>query len=157
MPNSIFLILKIKKFKMKITNKKFKILFSIILFSIITTGFISTYNNTYAQANNDIMADIANENIMFGEEVGLEYKDPQQATIDIINIVLGFVGLIFLIMVIISGIQWMISGGNEEKVASAKKRLINSTIGVAIILCAYIIANGIMMIIQGETSNNWLW
>ncbi len=146
--------------KMKINNKKSKILaLMIIVSSIIITSFISTHT-IHAQTNNDIMADIANENIMFGEEAGLEYKDPQEATINIINIVLGFIGLIFLIMVIYSGIQWMTSGGNEEKIAGAKKRLINSAIGVVIILCAYIISNGILMAIQGDlgqAANNWLW
>lgn len=142
---------------MKITIKKLKILLlSIMAFSIITSSFIGAYHTACAQTSSDIMADIANENIMFGVEAGLKYQDPQQATINIINIVLGFIGLIFLVMIIISGIQWMTSGGNEEKITSAKKRIISSAIGVIVILCAYVIANTIMTIIQegleGETT-----
>ena len=48
----------------------------------------------------------------------------------IINIVLGFIGLITLIIVIVAGIQWMTSGGNEEKITAAKKRIISGVIGL---------------------------
>jgi len=56
---------------------------------------------------------------------------------NVISIILGFVGTIFFILVIVSGIQWMTAGGNEEAVKKAKTRLINSILGLALILAAY--------------------
>lgn len=58
----------------------------------------------------------------------------------IINIVLGFIGLIVLIIVIVAGIEWMTSGGNSDKISSAKKRMIAGVIGLAIILGAAVIS-----------------
>ncbi|MBT3412596.1 MAG: hypothetical protein HOJ15_00865 [Candidatus Jacksonbacteria bacterium] len=58
----------------------------------------------------------------------------------IINIVLGFLGLIALILFIIGGFQWMTSGGNEEKTAGAKKLMVSAIIGLAIILGAAVIS-----------------
>ena len=58
----------------------------------------------------------------------------------IINAVLGLVGVIFLILIIYSGFQWMTAGGNEETIAHAKKRLTNATIGLVIVLTAYVIS-----------------
>ena len=58
-----------------------------------------------------------------------------------INIVLGFIGLIVLIIIIVAGIEWMTSGGNADKISSAKKRMIAGVIGLAIILGAAVISN----------------
>jgi len=58
----------------------------------------------------------------------------------IINIVLGFLGLIALILFIVGGFQWMTSGGNEEKTAGAKKLMVSAIIGLAIILGAAVIS-----------------
>jgi len=57
----------------------------------------------------------------------------------IVAIVLSFVGSIFLILTIYSGIQWMTAGGNEDKVKQARTRLINSVMGLAITIMAYFI------------------
>lgn len=57
----------------------------------------------------------------------------------IVRVVLSFVGAIFFILIILSGIQWMTAGGNEEKVTKARTRLINATIGLAITIAAYFI------------------
>jgi len=62
-------------------------------------------------------------------------------------------------MIIFSGFQWMTSGGNEEVITKAKKRIVSSVIGVSVILCAYIIANGIVMIFKDsidQAANGWL-
>jgi hypothetical protein len=59
---------------------------------------------------------------------------------ELISYVLGFLGVVFLVLVVVSGIQWMTAGGNEEKVTKARNRLINASIGLAIIVSAYAIS-----------------
>ncbi len=59
----------------------------------------------------------------------------------ILGSVLGFTGTIFFILVIIAGLMWMTSGGNEERVKKAKQILIAAIIGLVIILSAYAITN----------------
>ncbi|MFA6410026.1 MAG: hypothetical protein WCW26_00410 [Candidatus Buchananbacteria bacterium] len=58
---------------------------------------------------------------------------------EIIKIVLGFLGVIFLVLIIYAGMLWMTSAGNDEKVKTAKDIIIAATIGLAIVLAAYAI------------------
>ena len=66
----------------------------------------------------------------------------------IINVVLGFLGIIFLILIIYAGFLWMTAAGNDDAVGRAKKILINSTIGLVIVIAAYTISSFIFNAIQ---------
>lgn len=57
--------------------------------------------------------------------------------VNLINIILGFLALIAVVIVLIAGFEWMTAGGNEDKVATAKKRLTYGLIGLFIIFIAY--------------------
>lgn len=59
----------------------------------------------------------------------------------VISVVLGFLGVVFLILLIASGFMWMTAGGSEDKVKRAKTILINATIGLVIVLMSYGIAS----------------
>ena len=59
----------------------------------------------------------------------------------IINIVLGFLGVVFLALVIFGGITWMTAGGNQEKVQKAKTLVTQAAIGLAIVLFAFLLTN----------------
>jgi hypothetical protein len=62
--------------------------------------------------------------------------------LDYIGLVLYWIGAaIALIVVLISGIQYMTAGGNEEKATKAKKTLIYGLIGAAIIAASGFILN----------------
>ena len=58
---------------------------------------------------------------------------------DIIRVILSFLGVIFLLLLIYGGFMWMTAQGNEAQVDKAKKIIINSTIGLTIVLLAYAI------------------
>ncbi len=47
------------------------------------------------------------------------------------------VGIIGIIVIIYAAILYMLAGGDEEKVASAKKTLVGGVIGVALAIIAY--------------------
>ena len=55
----------------------------------------------------------------------------------LIGTFLSLLGIIFLVLILYGGFIWMISGGNEFKVAKAKKILTNAVIGLIIVLSAY--------------------
>lgn len=71
-----------------------------------------------------------------------------------INVVLGFLGIIFLVLILYAGTLWMISAGNEEKISKAKKTMVAAIIGVAIVLAAYSISyfviNQLLVATKGE-------
>ena len=62
-----------------------------------------------------------------------------KAVADIIRIALGFLGIIFLALIVYAGFMWMTSAGDEDRIRTAKKIMVAAIIGTAIILCAYII------------------
>lgn len=64
---------------------------------------------------------------------------PQTIIVNIILAVLGFTALVFCLMIIYSGYQLLTSGGNEEKIKDAKKRLYYAVIGFVVIAAAYAI------------------
>jgi hypothetical protein len=78
----------------------------------------------------------------FGDATGLGTDSGLEETIgNIINIVIGFLGIVAVVIVLLGGFKWMTAGGNDEKVAEAKKLLIAGVIGLAIVLSAYAITS----------------
>ncbi|MFH1866947.1 MAG: hypothetical protein ABIJ81_02600 [Patescibacteria group bacterium] len=69
----------------------------------------------------------------------------------IINILLGFLGVIAIIIIIVAGFKWMTAAGNEESISSAKKMLGAGVIGLVIILAAYAIASFVVGGLINET------
>ncbi len=65
--------------------------------------------------------------------------DLEDTVIKIIQWALGLLGLVAVVMILIGGFQWMTAGGNEEKVASAKKIISAAVIGLIIVLLAWAI------------------
>lgn len=74
----------------------------------------------------------------------------------IINLVIQFifVGAIALtiIFIMLSGIEWITSGGDEKKIEKAKGRLTYSIIGLIVILGSFFIINSIITLLGGNTN-----
>ncbi|MDF1498243.1 MAG: hypothetical protein P1P85_02725, partial [Patescibacteria group bacterium] len=70
------------------------------------------------------------------------------AIIIVIRYLLSIIGIITLTFIVISGIKYMASGGNEEKMKSAKDALYSSAIGLALALMAYGILEVIVTILN---------
>jgi len=62
----------------------------------------------------------------------------------IINIVLGFLGIVLLIYLIWGGFKWMTSGGSEDGVNEAKTMIRNAIIGLIIIVASYAISSFVL-------------
>jgi hypothetical protein len=60
---------------------------------------------------------------------------------NVINIVLGFLGIIAVVIIIYAGFKWMTASGNDEQVGSAKKMIIEAVIGLVIVLMSWAIAS----------------
>lgn len=55
----------------------------------------------------------------------------------VISAFLGLLGIIFLVLIIYAGFNWMTAQGDEEKVTLAKNTLTRAVIGLIIIIAAY--------------------
>ncbi|BFD25350.1 MAG: hypothetical protein JST_000693 [Candidatus Parcubacteria bacterium] len=65
----------------------------------------------------------------------------------LIQVLLGFLGIIFLILTIVSGFKWMTAQGNEDTIKKAKGTLMNAIIGLVIVLAAYIITTSLFKLL----------
>jgi hypothetical protein len=61
----------------------------------------------------------------------------------VISAVLSIIGVIALLMFVYGGFLWMISGGNESQVEKGKEVLKWTTLGIILIVSAYVIVNAI--------------
>lgn len=86
------------------------------------------------------------------QTLGLGSADLQQTVIGLIQWVLGFLGLIAVIMILIGGFKWMTAGGNEEKIESAKKLLTSAIIGLVIVLLAWAIVLFALSVLTNTTT-----
>lgn len=68
----------------------------------------------------------------------------------IINIFLGFLGIIFLGLLLYAGYLWMTAAGNEEQVAKAKTTIRNAIIGLVLIASAWSITFFILRALGGD-------
>lgn len=55
----------------------------------------------------------------------------------VISIGLGLIGIIFLVLMIYAGYNWMTARGEEEKVAAAKETITRAVVGIIIVIGAY--------------------
>ena len=116
---------------MKLKIKHF--LISIFLIGILTLPYFVFASSAPLQR----MQEVANLGSGYDTEV-----DEFTMSKIIGNVISGFLsllGLIFVVLIIWAGYNWMTASGNEEKVTKAKSILTRSIIGLIITLSAYAI------------------
>ena len=94
-----------------------------------------------------------NVGLDYAANTGLGNKDPRAIAASIIQIALGFLGIIAVVIILIGGFKWMTAAGNEEGVSSAQKILVAGVIGLVIILAAWGIANFVLNSLLTATNN----
>lgn len=62
----------------------------------------------------------------------------------IINIMLGFVGILLLVYLIYGGFLWMTSGGSEDGAKKAKTMITNAIIGLLIVVAAFALSTFVL-------------
>ncbi len=90
----------------------------------------------------------------FNFDMGLPATDPRLIIARLIHSALGLVGIVLLLMILSAGFSFMVSGGDEEKINSAKKTLFNAIIGVVIILSSYSIVSFVLNGLASATTGS---
>ena len=92
-----------------------------------------------------------------GEKIGQSFgypnndqRDIRHLVMNIINVFLGLLGIIFLVLIIWGGFRWMTSAGNQDSVTAAKSILKAGIIGFIIIMLAVVIANFVVITIEED-------
>lgn len=86
-------------------------------------------------------------------EAGLGDRDPRLIVSSVINVILGFLGILALGLIVYAGFTWMTAGGNEEKIETAQKILKAAIIGLIIILASWGIANFVVSAVMEATTS----
>ncbi len=87
-----------------------------------------------------------------GARAGFGDASLPEIVANLIRAALGMLGVVALVLVIYGGFTWMTSGGNEEKIARAKRILISAGIGLGIILLSFAITSFVLNSILGATN-----
>ncbi len=69
--------------------------------------------------------------------LGLGNQDPRTTAASVINVLMGFLGIIAVVIILLGGFKWMTAGGSEDKIGEAKKLMTAGVVGLAIILAAW--------------------
>jgi hypothetical protein len=83
-------------------------------------------------------------------ETGLSDKSIKDILTNLLDWLLGIVGVIALISFAVSGIMYLVSTGNDEVITKAKKYMLYSIIGVIVTLASFVIIRAIDAILWGE-------
>ena len=84
---------------------------------------------------------------------GLGERDPRDIAASVIRIILGFLGIVAVIIILLGGFKWMTAGGNEDKVGEAKKLITAGIIGLVIIVAAFAIATFVLNSLISATTS----
>lgn len=122
-----------------------KFLLSLAIISFLVIPVIAIH----AQDSNNLFG--LNE-VGTGLNNSLSTTDPRAVVGRIINVILGFLGVIAVAIILLGGFKWMTGGGNEDKVGEAKKLLGAGVIGLVIILCSWAVATFVINAIYTATN-----
>ena len=108
---------------MKIKMKKY-LYYTIVLFIVSLPNFV------FAQ-------------IPAPQNPGLPTGTVSGAIGKITNFIAGIIAVLAILMIVVSGIMYMTSGGDSGKVETAKSWLIYSVVGLVVAILAFVIVNAV--------------
>jgi cysteine-rich repeat protein len=122
----------------------YKKIMKTVLFSIFVLGLFFVFSGNVL-AQDTFGVEVVQETTKLGGE------DIRVTVAKIINVFLMLLGTIAVGLVLYGGFVYMTSGGSEEKIAQAKKILINATIGLVIIMSAFAITQFVLNKLEQAT------
>lgn len=78
------------------------------------------------------------------DKAGLGSSDLKDTIGQLIAVLLGLLGIIFLLLIIYAGFTWMTAQGDPKAVTKAKDIMITSVVGLIILLSAYAISSFVL-------------
>ncbi len=142
-------------------SKQLKSLLLVLLISVIQ---LSIFFN-FSQAQVDPTTEQLLQRSVGMNEIKVVYNHSDQATdrldirvmiVRIVNVSLGLLAAVFLLLVVISGYQYLTAGGNQEQTKKAMDQIKNSLIGLIIVTLAWSVSFFILIrlraITRGDTN-----
>lgn len=109
-----------------------------LLFSLISLSFLMAQISFAQNESTAIVSTTDKYSTIFRSSAGFSGAvETPDLIASIIKTALSFLGVIFIVLMVLSGYQWLTAGGNEDAIKKAKSRIINAIIGLAIVILAY--------------------
>jgi hypothetical protein len=137
-------------------NKKVRIFFTLLMVLMVANFALASV--AMAQTESTASSGQLGGKILGNLELTRRWSDlPDNADpVEIVGLVirgaLSIVAIIFFILIFIAGFRWMMSGGNEETIQTAKKSIQRAIIGVVVIIFSYALTVLIFDIVLGNRS-----
>lgn len=123
----------------------------VVLFFLAVTGFAFFYPATLgAKGVDDVQGGITTIAGAVGLAVG-GTQSPITIIGGVVKALLGFLGVVFLLLVIYAGLKWMLSMGEAKKVESARKIIVHASVGIAVIVLSYAIVSFVLFLLSTGT------
>ena len=119
--------------------KKLVLSICAVLMTVFSLGSLATMSPAYA-------ATPADKYITGTNSVNPSTSTPEFKTVvkNIINAILGIVGIVAVVMMIVGGINFIISQGEAAKVAKARNTILYGIVGLIIAVLAFAIVNFVL-------------
>ncbi len=138
-----------KTFKTLMVVGIISIAFSLVFSTVVLAGgrytpVTGVPDNTYYHGETGLITN----------NIGQGNVEPKTIMANLLNIILGFLGILAVIIILLGGFKWMTAAGNEDKVAEAKRLIAAGIIGLIIIIAAFSIAAFVINQLWNVTAGN---
>lgn len=117
------------------------------------TAIVMFLSASSALAQNSAAEEIQKGLTATNKEAGYSNLKLPELVGGFIQVLLGIVGIIFLVLAVYAGVLYMTAGGDSKKVTSAKDMLRNSIIGIIIIVAAYALTRFVVLQLISATGS----
>ncbi len=101
--------------------------------AIILAGFAFLF----VMSATPVLAQTFDFGVSYGGQLGFGTREFRSAIMSIVNILMGFLGIVALIVMLLGGFFWMTAGGNEDRIAQGRGYIVAGLIGLVIIFASY--------------------
>ena len=96
---------------------------------------------------------LSSAGVCIPSDTGLSSSTVADVLLTFMNWLLGLLGLFGIIAFVISGIQYLVSAGDDDTISTAKRNMKYSIIGVMVALSGFVIIQAVNTLLQGTSSN----
>ena len=109
------------------------------VFLLTFLGIFAFSDFVFAANSNGILGRMGNVAGKGGYKVGSDNTQLAQVIGQVINAFFALLGIIFIILILLSGYHWMTARGEQDKIKNAQTTIRNAIIGLIITLSAFAI------------------
>jgi hypothetical protein len=116
--------------------KNFLTIVFLLCFLLLPSISFASLSDAFKAGDNSALGSAASQ---MGYDTSGE-TTPETVVGTVIQVILGVLGVVFIVLIIYGGVLWMTAGGNEEKVTRAQSIIKRAVVGLIIVIGAYAIS-----------------